>query len=98
MPRADLYGEELSPEDAPNVIDDVNFLLDLEIRPLKTCIIKKDYELLTKLWRKLPAWDSCHFYKLIELLIERKDDKGLGKLTTPKNHFINHFYEPSILR
>lgn len=98
MPRADLYGEELSPEDAPNMIDDVNFLLELETRPLRTSIVNKDLEVLPKLWRRLPAWDQCHYYNVIETLIKRKDDKALAKLSTPSSPFISHFYEPNVLR
>ena len=97
MPRADLIDMELGPEDAPNMVDDVKFLLDIEIRPLRTLIIKKDYEALKKVWRRLPAWDACHFYKMIELFIQRKDHRTLEKLLTPKNHFVTHFYEPSAL-
>lgn len=98
MPRADLCEEALDPEDAPHMIGDVELLLELEIRPLRACIIKKDYEVLTKLWRRLPAWDSCHFYKIIEHFIKRKDHRGLDKFTSPKNHFVNFFYEPSVLQ
>ena len=98
MPRADLSDVDLGPEDAPHMIDDVNFLLEMEIRPLRACIIKKDYEVLKKIWKRLPAWDSCHLYKLIELFIKRKDDKGLAKLTSPRDHFVTHFYEPTVLQ
>ena len=95
IPRADICQEDLEPEQAPHIIDDVDFLLELEIRPLRACVIKKDYEVLTKLWRRAPSWDSCHFYKVVEMFIMRKDHKGLEKFTS---HFVNLFYEPSVLQ
>ena len=98
MPRADLCEEALEPEDAPNMIGDVALLLELEIRPLRACIIKKDYEVLNKLWRRALTWDSCHFYKIIEHFIKRKDHRGLEKFMSPKNHYINFFYEPHVLQ
>ena len=98
MPRADLCEEALEPEDAPNMIGDVALLLELEIRPLRACIIKKDYEVLNKLWRRALTWDSCHFYKVIEHFIKRKDHRGLEKFMSPKNHYINFFYEPHVLQ
>lgn len=97
IPRVDLSHMDLRPEDAPNMVDDVNYLLNLEMRPLQTCIIKKDYAILLKIWRRLQVWDSCHFYKIIETFIKRKDHRGLDKLLSPKNHFVNHFYEPRVL-
>lgn len=97
VPRADISEEGLEPEQSPHIIGDVDLMLALEIRPLTACVIKKDYEVLAKLWRRLPSWDSCHFYKIIELFIKRKDHRGLEKFTSPKNHFANHFYEPSVL-
>lgn len=97
MPRADLSNMDLEPEDAPNMVDDVEFLLDFEIRPLRACIIKKDFATLAKLWRRPLVWDSCHFYKMIELFIQRKDHRSLDKLLSPKNHYVSHFYEPSAL-
>lgn len=98
MPRADICEEGLEPEQAPHVIGDTDFLLELELRPLKASMIKKDYEVLTKLWRRGPSWDSCHFYKIIELFIKRKDHRGLDKFISPKNHYVNNFYEPSVLQ
>ena len=97
MPRADLADPGLQLDFSPHVIDDVHQLLNLEMRPLRTCIIAKDYKMMQRLWRKLPAWDSHHFYKLIEILLERKDAKGLKMLTNPINHFVTHFFEPSVL-
>ena len=69
MPRCDLSDMDLGPEDAPNMVDDVNFLLDVEFRPLRACILNKNIEVLKKIWRKPQVWDACHFYKVIELLI-----------------------------
>lgn len=94
MPRADLSNEELQLDDAPHINEDINFLLEMEMRPLCTSIIKKDIHMMKTLWRRPLTWESCHFYKLIEFLIQRKYHKGLESLLSPKNQFITHFYEP----
>ena len=98
MPRADLSVPDLEPDQPPHLVDGVDYLLELEIRPLLACIIAKDYAMLLKLWRRLSAWESCHFYRLLEILFDRKDKLGLTKLLTPQNHFVNNFCEPAVLQ
>ena len=75
MPKIDFSDPDLQPEDAPYKIDyDMNELLDLELRPLRICLVNKDYKLMQKIWKKYSsAWESCHFYKFLELIIQRKD-------------------------
>ena len=74
VPKVDFTDAELTPSDAPYRIDyDMAQLLDLEMRPLKTCLItmkKDDSSMLKKVWQRYSsAWESCHFYKLIETLL-----------------------------
>ena len=52
MPRADLSDPGLTNDYSPHVIDNVAELLDLEIRPLRACIIAKDYKMMRRIWRK----------------------------------------------
>ena len=79
-------------------MDGGDILLQLELRPLRVCALKKDHKMMQKLWRRLPVWDSCHFYSMVEFLIEQKDSAGLNKLLSPQDKFVNHFYEPRILQ
>ena len=46
MPRADLTDPDLQDDFSPHVVDDIHNLLELEIRPLRTCIIVKDYKMM----------------------------------------------------
>lgn len=97
VPRIDLSDSELWLTTAPNHIQDVDELLEYELMPLSICILKKDNKMLTKLWRQSNTWDSCHFYRLIELFNEHKDEAGLQKFLYPVDKFITPFFEPSVL-
>ena len=97
MPRADLTDPSLQADAAPHVIDDTAALLDLEIRPLRACIVAKDYKMMQRIWRRLLIWDQCHFYRLIEIFIARQDIKGINMLTSSINNFVTHFYEAPVL-
>lgn len=81
------------------MVDDTAYLLEQEMQPLRSCISNKNHKVLAKVWRKLPVWESCHFYKLIEEFIDRKDESdGVMKFFSPREKaYINHFYEPRIL-
>lgn len=62
--------------------------------PLSICILKKDYKMLNKLWRQTNTWDACHFYRIIELFNEHKDEIGLRKFLYPVDKYITPFFEP----
>jgi len=98
MARADLSNPDLEFNQSPHIVDGVDDLLELEMRPLRIAIILKDHKMLSKLWRRNSAWESCHFYRVIEMLLQRKDHRGLRELLVPQNHFINHFYEPEVIQ
>ena len=98
IPRADLSDPELLLDQAPTHIDDAQYLLDLEMRPLFSCAVNKDYEFLNKIWRLGPAWDSCHFFKIFEFMAERQDWDGLTQFLQAQADNINHFYEPTTMQ
>ncbi len=79
IPRADLSDPELALDQAPSHIDDCEYLLELEMRPLFSCAVNKDYNLLSQIWRRPSAWDQCHFLKLVTFMAEREDWDGLNK-------------------
>ena len=69
------------------------------MRPLFACAIKGDYKNLGKVWRnKKITWRPCHFYKLIEFLLQRQDKKGIEEFVTPQDQYITPFYEAEILQ
>ena len=85
-------------EVAPNMINDVEELLEYEMLPLRICIIHKDNKMLNKIWRLHMAWDACHFYRMVELLNEHQDEDSLKKVLTPTDKYVTHFFEPEILQ
>ena len=96
-PREDLSDPDLGIDQPPHMIDDPDYLLDLEMRPLLTAAKVKDHKMLQRIWKRTLAWDACHFYKLIEFYIKTKDNAGLTKFTQSLLN-INHFYEPRVLQ
>lgn len=73
VPRLDISDHEHWYDAAPNMIQDTEELLEYEMLPLRICIINKNYKMLNKIWRKKNTWDSCHFYRMIELFNENQD-------------------------
>ena len=55
------------------MIPDTDRLLEIEIEPLRICAFVKDHNMLKRLWRRMLSWEPCHLYKIIEILISRKD-------------------------
>ena len=55
------------------MIDDAEFLLELEMRPLLTTAKVKDHKMLQRIWKRTLAWDACHFYKVLQYYIKTKD-------------------------
>lgn len=79
---------------SPNVVDCSEIdVIEIEIRPLFAALVTKQYKLLNKLWRRNQTWEACHFYRLIEVILKRKDMLALQKLFDPQNHYINHFFK-----
>jgi len=54
--------------------------------------------MIQRLWRKLPVWETCHFYRLIEIFLARQDLKGLNMLITPANHFVTHYCDAQAIQ
>ena len=96
--RIDVGNPDLELDQSPNMVEDADVLLDLEVRPLRAAIIAQDYPMLNVLWRRSLTWEPCHFYRIIELLLQRNDTTGLDRLLSPQNHFINQFYDPKVLQ
>ena len=98
VPRADMSDTQSWPDTPPNNIMDVEELLDYEMLPLRICVINKDSKMLQKMWRLQNTWESCHFYQLIEMLIQKDEVQSLKKLVLPVDKFITHFFEPEVLQ
>ena len=97
VPCIDLSDPDQWFEAAPSIILDPDQLLEYEMRPLRVCILRKDYKMLSKLWRVKNTWDQCHFYRMIELFNEQQDEAGLKSLLTPIDKYITHFFEEDVL-
>lgn len=71
LPKVDFTDPDLQLGEAPNLIDfDMNELLDIEMRNLRSCLILEDHKMTQKIWKRFSwAWESCHFYKFIEMII-----------------------------
>ena len=54
--------------------------------------------MLQTLWRRQPAWDSCHFFGVLETLIKRKDEKLVQRFIKPKDQHVTHFVDPAVLQ
>ena len=80
MARADLSNPDLKLDEPPHIVDSVEDLLDLEVKLLRIAIVQNDHKMLNKLWRQPMAWESCHFFRVIELLVKQKFLKGLDIL------------------
>jgi len=68
------------------------------MRPLRACVVAKDFKMLKRIWRRLQTWESCHFYKLVELFIEREEVAGFEMFLNPTDKFIRLFYEPKVIQ
>ena len=95
-PREDLSDPDLALDQPPHIIDDAEFLLELEMRPLLTTAKIKDHKMLQRIWKKTLAWDACHFYKVLQYYIKAKDQSGMSRFISSIIN-IDHFYEPKIL-
>lgn len=79
---------------SPNLVDCVGIdLLEIETRPLYAALVTKQYKLLMRLWRKHYTWEACHFYRLVDMILSRKDSMALQKLLEVPDGFVHHFYE-----
>ena len=65
--------------------------------PLTICIQLKDYQMMYKVWRQPRTWDSCHFYRIIQLFNDENDTVGLKKFLYPIDKYVTLFFEPSVL-
>lgn len=87
MARADFSNPELKLDESPHIVDSVEDLLDLEIKPLRLAIVLNEHRTLNRLWRTPMAWESCHFLRVIELLLKHKFQKGLDTLISVNNSY-----------
>ena len=78
--------------------DEVDYLLSYEMRPLRVCFDRGDFNTLTKVWQRMPCWDSCHFYSLVYMFLEKGDPSAIKTFFAHKSHYITHFYEGPVLK
>ena len=72
--------------------------LEYEIRPLAILIAKRDWRGLQKMWRTVPAWDSAHFYKTLDLLIKTNESEGLRFFLSGNPVYSTLYYEKQELQ
>ena len=98
IPRSDLSELDLQLDQSPHIVDGTDTLLELEMRPIRAILCKKDHKMLQRIWKKQPSWEPCHFYKLIELLIEQEDSSTFQRFIAGLSTSLTQFYEPSVLQ
>lgn len=72
--------------------------LEHELRPLAILIAKRDWRGLQKIWRKIPVWDTPHFYKVLDLIIKTNESEGLRFFLSGNPLFSTMYYEASDLQ
>ena len=98
VPKGDFTSQELEFEDPPNLSEDIDMLLEHECKPFMICIANKDWASLNAIWRRVNAWDSNNFYKVVDTLVKINEEEGLRHFLSPRNEFINLFYQPKFLQ